>query len=94
MWVALERWVKYFFNIEVKLLPETIIFNMIGGKEKHMLNVMTLIMKQFIYAKKCKINKPKFQDFVSKVTQWYNIEKSRCKYEWHILQVCEEMKDL
>ena len=73
---ALERWLKYFYNITIQLNPEVILLNRYEGKYKKLINMYILVMKQHIYASKCLQKIPTFMGLTQKINNWYNIERN------------------
>lgn len=75
-WFAWQKWIKYFFKIQVELDPFVIIFNQYSGQFRPLINTMILIAKQHIYASKC-MNVPlRFNTFAQRLAQICNIEKT------------------
>ena len=56
IWIALAKWLQYFFNIQTTLDEKTIILNKYKGQCAEMINKCILIAKQYIYAAKCRIH--------------------------------------
>ena len=79
LWDALKRWVKYHYSISIELTPKDIILNNVITIKKKYVNLIILIMKQYIYAAKCKDEKLNFYDFVTKINYWYNLEMTMAK---------------
>ena len=77
MWMALEKWIKHRTGIVIRFIPSLIIMNNISGKHKDILNTLALIMKQYIYAQKCKQEVPNFIEFINRTTQWYQLVSTR-----------------
>ena len=75
LWETLKKWCKHFLQIEIDFTLETVILNNYIGKHKVLVNTFIIIMKQYVYASKCKGNIPNFGDYVSKLSYWYLVDK-------------------
>ena len=77
LWKSLIKWVKYMYSLEISLTDQIIIFNdcEVKGQKKKFINTLILIMKQFIYASKCKEQIPIFVNFVEILDYWYRMER-------------------
>ena len=67
LWTSLSKWLKYFYEIPCQFDQQMVILNNYKGKHKNFVNICILIMKQFIYAQKCKQEKPLYTNFVSRL---------------------------
>ena len=76
LWYKLQRVIRYFINIEVIFTDELILFNNYNGKEHLLVNLLISIMKQYIYATKCRNKTPMFTAYMSKVSEYYCTEKA------------------
>ena len=45
------------------------------GPHREVINYMIIILKQYIYAKKCFGELPKFTEYMYKLSCWYKIDK-------------------
>ena len=53
IWRVLSKWLKYFFNIDLVFTDRMIILNNYDGPQGDLINMYILVVKQYIYAKKC-----------------------------------------
>ena len=51
------------------------ILNNYKGKNNLIVNMLIIVLKQFIYAQKCFDVQPTFVDYISKLSYWYNVDK-------------------
>ena len=56
--------------------PELISLNNYQGQHKTLINMMIVILKQYIYATKCLNETLSFYAFVNKLSYWYEVEKT------------------
>ena len=75
MWVSLEKWLKHFQNISVEFNPSLIILNNYEGMNNQFVNMVIIVMKQYIYSTKCKEQTLKFVDFMYTLNHWYQMER-------------------
>ena len=77
IWNALTKWLKYFFQMDMKneIDKKVIICNNYKGKWKGFVNTCILIAKQHIYAKKCQQQKLQFIEITTKIHEMYLDEK-------------------
>ena len=75
MWKKLQTWIEYFYAVRCQFSLSMVILNNYYGPVKGLINTLILILKQHIYAVKCKQQQLKFVDFIAKINYWYNIEK-------------------
>ena len=76
-WKALHKWIKDFYGLQ-DIEPFTaseIILNNYKGSQKHFVNTLILVLKQYLYSSKCKNVTPNFTDYLSSLDYWHNIEK-------------------
>ena len=64
-----------------------IVFNNYQGPNKYLINLFIIIMRQYIYAKKCFNEVPIFTGFVEKLSYWFQIDK-QIALENHKLAKC------
>ena len=76
LWQSLEKWCKYHYKSVLNLSSKDIILNNISCKSKMFINLLILILKHYVYASKCKSELPTFSGFMTKVNEWYRIEKT------------------
>ena len=75
-WDNLEKWMKRFLKITVSFTPELILFNNYCGPSKIIINNFIIFLKYYIYSQKCKgEDSLRFIDFMTRVTDWFNLEK-------------------
>ena len=75
LWKLLQKACKYFSGLEVEFDLPTVILNNYKGQQKALINTLLAVLKQHIYAEKCKLKKPNFQGFLTKLTQYYQCDK-------------------
>ena len=61
--------------MQVIITGELVILNNYKGPRQDIINLVLVILKQFVYAQKCFAELPKFAMFMSKLSQWYFIDK-------------------
>ena len=74
LWRTLEKWCSYFLGDHIEFTPELVICNQYYGKNKDVVNMCIIVMKQYIYASKCLQEPLSFYNYISKLTYWYRIE--------------------
>ena len=79
LWLAVQKICNYYWNVELRLCPELVIFNNYAGQHKSMMYLIIIIMKQYIYAEKCLGNMPTFPNYLIKLSTEYAIEKCYAK---------------
>ena len=79
MWSAFKKYFDQKLYASIELSNKDIIFNNYDGAEKHVINSLIAIMKQHIYASKCFGNAPNFIEYMSKVSDYYIMEKYQAK---------------
>ena len=75
MWVMLVRWCKYFLKETIDFDLSTVILNNYIGKHKALVNTFIITLKQYIYSQKCMQESINFNQYIAKVSEWYQIEK-------------------
>ena len=75
LWKKLERIINYFYQIKLDIDLKLVLLNNYQGPGKEIVNLLVIIMKQFIYATKCAQDIPDFIKYMSKVSYWYRIGK-------------------
>ena len=75
LWERLSTWTNYFLQIDIIFSMDIVFLNNYRGKQKEIINSMIIVMKQYIYACKCKESIPTFGNFVTKLSHWYFVEK-------------------
>ena len=74
IWFLLTKWLDYFCNINLDVSAQQIIFNEYKEAFALMVNMIILIAKQYIYAKKCLNQKLCFVKLIENITQMKNLE--------------------
>ena len=74
LWKLLGKWCRYFLNCDIEFTPKVIIFNDYRGQKAKLINLLVLIMKQYIYVTKCKEEQLVFIKFISYVFYIKRIE--------------------
>ena len=54
---------------------KTVVFNHFSSKVYHISNLIALILKQYIYRKRCQGKKPSLTEFQFTIKNWYHVEK-------------------
>ena len=75
LWRNLEKWSNYMMKIKLVISCQELIFNNYKGSQRQMVNTLTLIGKQYLYACTCMKEEPRFSVYLSKVTSVYYAEK-------------------
>ena len=75
LWELLQKACKHFSGLKINFNLSMIILNDYNGQQKALVNLLIAVMKQHIYAEKCKLNSPTFQKFMTKLTQYYQSDK-------------------
>lgn len=55
MWIALQKWIKHWYNINVEFTPSMIILGNYNQRDKDLVNMFILITKFYLY--KCRVQK-------------------------------------
>ena len=76
MWEVLQKWCERCYDIKVEFNLYYVLFNGKGHKDNRFVQLLTLIMKQYVYSTKCKNENLEFISFIRQVNMWYNIEKT------------------
>ena len=91
LWDKLQRIMNHFYQNNINITLSLIILNNVNGKDKQILNMLIIIMKQYIYSQKCFDEKPNFQEYMNKLANWYFIDKchaamlqkeTKCDKKW------------
>ena len=72
IWHALQRWMKYFIGIRIDPTPQIIIMNNYRGYRSELVNMIMLIVKQYIYVKKYDHILPKFNEVAAHIISQSN----------------------
>ena len=75
LWAQLACVCCYFLNVNIKFMDETIYLNNYIGPSKDLINILIAVMKQYIYSAKCFQKIPIFQEYMSKLADYYTIDK-------------------
>ena len=76
LWVALRKWLNYYLHVHVQFSNVMIITQRYSGKFKRLVQLMVLILKQYIYASKCKEIHPEFVEYIERLMYWREMEKT------------------
>ena len=91
LWQAFEKMIQRLLKIQHTFSMKTICLNDYYGRQKELINLLMVIMKQYIYASKCLGETPTFLNYMGKVSKWYNYDmlyaqdcdkESKCKKKW------------
>ena len=72
-WKSIAKWLKHICNIQCDYNSENVIINVFDSK---IVEIITLIAKQYIYACKCLQEDLRVTILASKINQMYNTEKA------------------
>ena len=75
LWSALQKWLEYQADFRANIQPQDIILNDYKGPQKEFVNTCILVLKQLIYAKKCKQERPLLIEGLRKLHELYIDEK-------------------
>ena len=75
LWKNLAKILNYFYQLQITINIRTALLNDYDGKNKEILNLLIVILKQHIYSEKCFQRILHFQDFMGKLSYWYLIDK-------------------
>ena len=84
MWKELVKIMKNFTKKEIVLNYENIVFNKLHPDPKHVINLMCLVVKQYIYRQRCKKSQIKVQEIRNELYKIENIEKYIAVKNGHI----------
>ena len=94
MWSAWERMIQCYFDITINLNLPMILLNNYKGTHQYIVNLSICVMKQYIYASKCKDNIPSFMGFMSKMSLIYLCEKDAAFKNNKLKQFYKNWKNL
>ena len=77
LWYTLERIIEYYFHVKLTLTKTNIFFNNYRGQEQDIINWLIIVMKQYIYSTKCRMEYPSFTQYMTKLSYWYLIDKQQ-----------------
>ena len=72
IWQDVKNWLKT-QNLNIELNIQNVILN--NCKEKGIVDLIILIVKQYLYRSRCFKNKPNFQEIVKIISETKNIER-------------------
>lgn len=75
LWKAMSKWFKHFHSINLSLSVSTILLNNYKGKLSALVNFYIVVCKYYVYRVKTQGKKLSFQDLMSEITKYKNIEK-------------------
>ena len=75
IWQKTWKWVSYMVDKKIQLLRYETIFNECMGQYKDTVNIICLIVKQFIYAQKCLKEDISIMKVLTKIQDYRKIEK-------------------
>ena len=79
LWDKLEHFCRYFFQVDVNLNVSVVILNNYERSRKELINLLIVILKQYVYSEKCFGVDLSFKNFMDKLTQWYFVDKCYAK---------------
>ena len=91
LWGKLSKVVQYFLKVDLQFDIKLIVLNNYKGPSKELINMFIVMLKQYIYAKKCFNEIPTFVEFMQKIATWYQIDlcnaalsgkTDKCKKKW------------
>ena len=71
---------------EINICCKNVILNSIHYKPEHIVNYITLIVKQFIFYCKCANKKPGIVEIMAKIESIYQIEKYNAKHDYTLMK--------
>ena len=75
LWIRTEEFMHNFSDSIITFNKTTVIFNLIDKNPRSVKNLICLLLKQFIYSKRCLLQSLEFKEFKSKVYKIRSIEK-------------------
>ena len=75
VWKALERWLTRKLGDGIELDVMTIMLSNYEGSHRTLINTLTIIFKQHLYASKCLGNYPTFMTCLTTEVEYHQIEK-------------------
>ena len=95
LWEEFATFIKKDFKVEVtELSAKLIITNQLMPRKGSIVNFLCLVLKQYVYAKRCMGQQPNFTEYRRKVRQLENIEKyiatKNNKVSKHRMKWCRE----
>ena len=75
LWKALNRWLQYMCNTQIKIDRSIIILNNYKGKHQWIVNTIILLTKQYLYATYCMKEQCKFINLLSKIRELQQAER-------------------
>ena len=75
LWRLLEKWINYYLKVDLTLTKDQILLNNYTGANKKMINFLIIVMKQHIYSAKCFQEIPVFQQYVTKLSKWFHVDR-------------------
>ena len=75
LWTAFKKYFSKALGIVLTLERCQVLLNNYNGQHKNIINILIIIMKQYIYASKCQNHPLNFMDFMSKVLEYYYCDK-------------------
>ena len=77
LWKQVCRWLTYVLKLQVQLqLTDTqIVFNNVKGRYAEVINIVILIVKQYIYASKCLEEELGFRQMYNRIQEYRKVEK-------------------
>ena len=75
IWECVKRILKHFLDIEVDMCESCVMLNNFTCLKKDTVNIIVLIVKQYIYASKCLQEDLNFNACMSKIVDYYNADK-------------------
>ena len=75
LWRNLKATIKHFWEEEIELNQYNIVLNNFESQNEAIINLLVVTLKQYIYASRCLQETPTFSKFMTKVSNWYQVEK-------------------
>ena len=86
--------INYLCAINVTANEENILLNSYSNNKKSLINTLVIITKQYIYSSKCRETELNFYDCMTKISDWYNVEKYLCENEKQYHKVTTKWQDI
>ena len=75
LWLRFEQWFTKFSNDTIHFAVDTVIANKLVDDPTHLFNFLCLLMKQYIYRKRCMSQALSFKEYVNHVNTISNVKK-------------------
>ena len=94
LWSNVKKWVMQKTGKNILFSLENVILNNVAKNPKDSINMICLIVKQYIYSSRCLKIIPNFQNLKQKIIEYHNVEKYLAKRIGKIEKHNKKWKDL